>query len=456
MRKATAVALGVALSAAPVLTVSTSAFALATGDAVPAASEPSVNDFLAAAAQVKVLVNGKEYKDFDYMKGIDATKLLTTKKAEVSYPMHGGTAIPDNAKVTLANVPSDFAKYITSKDVASGTDVVAKASGYTITYHFNYKRTSTAGTTKKGDVNKDGKYDVKDLAGVKATVDGKTLDAFRPDQSGPYRIASGAKVELSGVPAGWTAKAKSNTAGVIITVSDPDGKDVIGYTFAETSTPSAPSDPGKTDETVPLAGFTDEEKAYLTGVFKVLDAGVQDDTANIFDASKTLYLNVKGAAGQLIRTSGNIPSEDALFSYTGVNGKTQTGHKTTWYKDGVETNADDHDTEVLTFTGTESGKTVSYTFTTLDHDPFKTTPSDPGKTDDADNGSAAPSTPSAPSGDDAAAGQDSTKTVDVPTAAQSSDTNLAETGVGAESLLAVMAAVAVAGGVMGVRRRIAD
>ena len=49
-----------------------------------------------------------------------------------------------------------------------------------------------------------------------------------------------------------------------------------------------------------------------------------------------------------------------------------------------------------------------------------------------------------------------TKTVDVPTAAQSSDTNLAETGVGAESLLAVMAAVAVAGGVMGVRRRIAD
>ena len=344
MKRVTAVALGVALSAVPVLTVSTSAFALASNGAVPAASEPSINDFLTAAAQVKVLVNGKEYKDFNYMNGIDASKLLMTKKAEVSYPMQGGTAIPDNAKVTLANVPSDFSKYITSNDVASGTDVVAKASGYTITYHFNYKRTATE-TPKKGDVNKDGKYDVKDLAGVRATVGGKDLDSFKPDQAGPYRILVGSKVEVSGVPAGWSAKAKSTSTGVIITVSDPDGKDVIAYTFVEASspgTPGVPSTPGKDD-------------------------------------------------------NGNGSS----------------------------------------------------------------TPSTPGKSDDNGNGSGTV-TPATPSGDTTDTGQDAAKTVDVPntnanvSASQDSDANLAKTGVGAESVLAVMAAAALAGSVMGVRRRITD
>lgn len=453
MKKTVAIALGVALSAAPVLTVSTSAFASTARSAVPAAAEPSISDFLSAAAQVKVLVNGKEYKDFNYMTGIDVTKLMVSKKAEVSYPQANGTPIPDNAKVTLANVPSDFAKYITAKDVASGTDVTAKASGYTIVYHFNYKKTASTDTTKKGDVNKDGKYDVKDLAGVKATVDGKNLDSFKPDQAGPFQIGSGTKVELSDVPAGWSAKAKTMDTGVIITVSDPDGKDVIGYTFAYSATPS---DPGKTDESDPLAGFTDEEKAYLSNVFKVMDAGVADDTANIFDASKTLYTNVKGADGKLINVKGNIPAEDALFSYTGVNGQTQTGHKTEWYKDGAAvTSGDAHDTEVLTFTGTKSGKTVSYTFTTLDHDPFKTTPSTPDGKDDNNGAATDPTTPSEnPSGDS----QNTDKTVDVPTAAadQTTGQNLANTGVGAESLLAVMAAAALAGGVMGVRRRLAD
>ena len=73
-------------------------------------------------------------------------------------------------------------------------------------------------------------------------------------------------------------------------------------------------------------------------------------------------------------------------------------------------------------------------------------------------------TPSTPSGDTANAGQDATKTVDVPNTnanaaaseSQVSGANLAKTGVGAESVLAVMAAAALAGSVMGVRRRIAD
>lgn len=180
---------------------------------------------------------------------------------------------------------------------------------------------------------------------MKATVGGKDLDSFKPDQAGPYRILVGSKVEVSGVPAGWSAKAKSTSTGVIITVSDPDGKDVIAYTFVEASspgTPGVPSTPGKDD-------------------------------------------------------NGNGSS----------------------------------------------------------------TPSTPGKSDDNGNGSGTV-TPATPSGDTTDTGQDAAKTVDVPntnanvSASQDSDANLAKTGVGAESVLAVMAAAALAGSVMGVRRRITD
>ena len=200
---------------------------------------------------------------------------------------------------------------------------------------------------------------------------------------------------------------------------------------------AAPSD--KTDQADPLEGLTAEERAYLTGVFKVMDAGAGDDSANIFDATRTLYTGLKGADGKLIDVKGNIPTEDALFSYVGVNGKTQTGHNTEWYRDGAAvTSSDAHDTEVLTFTGTKSGKSVRYVFTTLDHDPFA------GQGADDKDDATTPATPAADDGTQAA-----------PTADAQAN-QLADTGVGAASMLGLTAAVALAGSVMGLgalRRR---
>lgn len=164
-----ATALGIALAASPCVMASTTAFAVEPGDnatvSVQAGTEPSVGDFLTAASQVKVYVNGTEYKDFDYMKGIDATKLMTTKKAEATY-----TGIPYGATVEVRNIPENMKDYIGTVPVADGVDVVASASGYTVTYHFVYDadKPSTPGkddTGNKGDAGSTDKPSTGDNTG---------------------------------------------------------------------------------------------------------------------------------------------------------------------------------------------------------------------------------------------------------------------------------------------------
>lgn len=91
--------------------------------------------------------------------------------------------------------------------------------------------TTPPDTSKKGDVNGDGKYDVKDLTGLKASVNGTTVTGFKPDQAGPYDVPSGQTVQLSGIPDGWTSKHESNSASMIFRIYDPDGKETIDYTF---------------------------------------------------------------------------------------------------------------------------------------------------------------------------------------------------------------------------------
>lgn len=91
--------------------------------------------------------------------------------------------------------------------------------------------TTPSGASKKGDVNGDGKYDVKDLTGLKASVDGAPVTGFRPDQAGPYDVPSGKTVSLNGIPDGWTSKHESNSASMIFRIYNPDGKETIDYTF---------------------------------------------------------------------------------------------------------------------------------------------------------------------------------------------------------------------------------
>lgn len=139
--------------------------------------------------------------------------------------------------------------------------------------------TTPSGTSKKGDVNGDGKYDVKDLTGLKASVDGVTVTGFRPDQAGPYDVPSGKTVSLNGVPDGWSSKKESNSASMIFRIYDPDGKETIDYTFRY-----------KTSDT--LIGDVNGDYQYNMADLKGLKLNVSDN----FDPS---YIKVQLTAEEL-------------------------------------------------------------------------------------------------------------------------------------------------------------
>ena len=100
---------------------------------------------------------------------------------------------------------------------------------------------------------------IDELAGVTATVDGKPVEGFDPAKDGEYRIDEGAKVELNGVPEGWTVIRQETEDGYMFTLTN--GERTIAYTFAatqgqETDTPgepdgSTPADSGDTKTDVP-------------------------------------------------------------------------------------------------------------------------------------------------------------------------------------------------------------
>lgn len=100
---------------------------------------------------------------------------------------------------------------------------------------------------------------IDELAGVTATVDGKPVEGFDPAKDGEYRIDEGAKVELNGVPEGWTVIRQETEDGYMFTLTN--GERTVAYTFAatqgqETDTPgepdgSTPADSGDTKTDVP-------------------------------------------------------------------------------------------------------------------------------------------------------------------------------------------------------------
>ena len=83
-----------------------------------------------------------------------------------------------------------------------------------------------------------------------ATVDGKPVEGFDPAKDGEYRIDEGAKVELNGVPEGWTVIRQETEDGYMFTLTN--GERTVAYTFAatqgqETDTPGEPDDEAPAD-----------------------------------------------------------------------------------------------------------------------------------------------------------------------------------------------------------------
>lgn len=125
-------------------------------------------------------------------------------------------------------------------------------------------------TDLKGDVDKDGKYTVKDLAGVKATANGKPVTGFDPAKTGPFHVDSLDKIAFTGLPEGWTVAVKDGKA----TVNDPTGNTVATWTF--------------TTAAVTLKGDVNGDGKYSSADLKNLHVLADGKPVNGFDPSKTL------------------------------------------------------------------------------------------------------------------------------------------------------------------------
>ena len=82
---------------------------------------------------------------------------------------------------------------------------------------------------------------IDELAGVTATVDGQPVGGFDPAKDGEYRINEGAKVELTGIPEGWTLIRQDTENGYVFTLTN--GERTVVYTFTTEQEPDAPADP---------------------------------------------------------------------------------------------------------------------------------------------------------------------------------------------------------------------
>ncbi|MBW3087727.1 hypothetical protein KIH77_03120 [Bifidobacterium sp. 82T24] len=138
----------------------------------------------------------------------------------------------------------------------------------------------------------------------------------------------------------------------------------------------------------PLAKFNDKERAYLEASYWVLPS--QTDTSKGFDGwspTKTVY--TKLTATDLKGLKNSVPNysvqdADALFHYIGATGRDEGGAYYATYKNGKKVGLGaDYDTQTVTYTGRESGATITYVFTMLDKVvlPGSNTPNKGGETD---------------------------------------------------------------------------
>ena len=143
-------------------------------------------------------------------------------------------------------------------------------------------------------------------------------------------------------------------------------------TQTETTPAATPKDvaEGKYD----VSRLSSGEQNWLKGSLKVTE-GNGSDSRNIFNASKYVYTGLKkngsGRVVKLDEATGTYDAYEKLFGYV-RNGSNVQGYQKSYYRNGSRTefSSDVHDTEVYTFTGTESKNSVAYVFTTLSENEF--------------------------------------------------------------------------------------
>ncbi|NEG95918.1 hypothetical protein CS006_00280 [Bifidobacterium primatium] len=158
---------------------------------------------------------------------------------------------------------------------------------------------------------------------------------------------------------------KAGTATVSLTGKKSTAAEGVSATLTITVNPKK-EDPKPVD---PLAGFSAKERAYLEASYWYFNT--QADSSKGFDGwspKTTIYTKLADLNGLKNSVPGYSAQDgDALFHYTGANGKDQGGYHATTYKNGKKvTFSDDYDTKVVIYTGRDSGATIKYVFTTLD------------------------------------------------------------------------------------------
>lgn len=123
-----------------------------------------------------------------------------------------------------------------------------------------------------------------ELAGVTVTVDGTPVEGFDPTGDGEYRIGEGAKVELTGVPEGWTVIRQETDNGFTFTLTN--GARTVVYTFTTTEKPDEP------DEETPATTDPDDTGTEDTG--KADGESAADDASEMAETGSAVLPAVMG------------------------------------------------------------------------------------------------------------------------------------------------------------------
>ena len=131
-----------------------------------------------------------------------------------------------------------------------------------------------------------------ELAGVTVTVDGTPVEGFDPTGDGEYRIGEGAKVELTGVPEGWTVIRQETDNGFTFTLTN--GARTVVYTFT-TATQEEPDTPDKPDEETPVTPAPGDNGTDGDGTGESNGAPATDDTGEMADTGSAVLPAALGA-----------------------------------------------------------------------------------------------------------------------------------------------------------------
>ena len=131
-----------------------------------------------------------------------------------------------------------------------------------------------------------------ELAGVTVTVDGTPVEGFDPTGDGEYRIGEGAKVELTGVPEGWTVIRQETDNGFTFTLTN--GARTVVYTFT-TATQEEPDTPDKPDEETPATPDPGDNGTDGDGTGGSDGEPVVDDASEMADTGSAVLPAALGA-----------------------------------------------------------------------------------------------------------------------------------------------------------------